>query len=225
MIKLVAFDWNGTLIADSALASAGDNYALKPYIKRPVTLEDLQQHFTVPVIDYLAALGVKKNVYSNHYKDINDSFNEYYEARVDRCRTRAGVKAALRYCRDQKIETIIYSNHITNYINKQLKRLGIEKYFSAVLARGDNDHSHMHTRGKQKKLYDYVKKHKLKPRQVISVGDTEEEIQVGKNAGYHTVAITGGFNTAKRLKKQDPDFLIHNMIELKKIIWKLQKSA
>lgn len=77
--------------------------------------------------------------------------------------------------------------------------------------------------GKQQKLEDYVKKHKFKPQEIISVGDTEEEIEIGKALGYHTVAITGGFNSTKRLKKQRPDFLIHNMKDLAGIIKKLNK--
>lgn len=221
MIKLVAFDWNGTLLADSRLAAASDNHALKPYIKKTVSLKLMREYFTVPIMDYLASLGMDKNKYSNHHESINRNFNEYYETRVSRCRTRSGVKNVLKFLKSNKITSIIYSNHVKIYITRQLKRLGMEKNFDVVLARAEDDQSHMHSRGKQQKLQNYVKSINLKPHEVISVGDTEEEIEIGKALGYHTVAITGGYNSTARLKKHHPDFLIHNMLELKKITKKL----
>jgi phosphoglycolate phosphatase-like HAD superfamily hydrolase len=89
--------------------------------------------------------------------------------------------------------------------------------------KNQSDQSHVFGRTKEQKLFGFVKQNKLKPREVVSVGDTEEEIQIGKQYGYHTVAITGGYNTTARLKKQKPDFLIHNMLELKKIVKQLNK--
>lgn len=221
MIKLVAFDWNGTLIADAKLAVTADNYALRPFIKKPISLQKFRDHFMIPILGYLSALGMSRNKYLYHSEEINRRFNQYYEARVDRCRTRGGVKAALKFLKQNKITSIIYSNHVTIFIDRQLKRLGLKKYFDAVIARAEDDRSHMHTRGKQQKLQNYVRFKKLKPREIISIGDSEEEIEIGKTLGYHTVAITGGYNTTARLKKHHPDFLIHNMLELKKIIKKL----
>ncbi len=221
MIKLVAFDWNGTLIADTKLAVAGDNYAVKPYLRRKITLKLLQAHFQIPIIHYLMALGMDRQAYLNHSIEINGRFNKHYEARVSNCRTRAGVRVCLQYLAENNIKTVIYSNHVTNYIIKQLKRLKIEKYFDVVLAREDDDHSHLHSRGKAEKLKNFIKRHKLKPNEIISVGDSEEEIEIGKDGGYHTVAITGGYNSTSRLRKTHPDFLISNMLELKKIIKKL----
>lgn len=118
---------------------------------------------------------------------------------------------------------MIYSNHTIVGITAQLKRLKIGHHMDVVLANGTKQGA-LHKKGKGQKLNDYVKRHKLKPSEVISVGDTEEEIEIGKHYGYHTVAITGGYNTIARLKKHKPDFLIHNMKELIGIINKLNRK-
>lgn len=151
MIKLVAFDWNGTLLADTRLAAAGDTFALKPYTKKVITLRKLQEHFTIPIIDYLAAIGLEKNKYRHLYKKINTDFNNYYEARVSNCRTRGGVRESLKLLKGRNIEAIIYSNHVRTYINRQLKRLKLENHFKIVLGRQDHDSSHMHSRGQTTK--------------------------------------------------------------------------
>ena len=83
---------------------------------------------------------------------------------------------------------------------------------------------HEYTSGAINNNVVYIKQNKFKPNEVISVGDTEEEIEIGKKYGYHTVAITGGFNSTGRLKKHKPDFLIHNMKDLIGIIKKLNKK-
>ena len=59
---------------------------------------------------------------------------------------------------------------------------------------------------KGRRLAEFISHKKLKPREIISVGDTEEEIEIGKHHGFHTVAITGGYNTIAKLKKHHPDF-------------------
>src|SRR5262249_30752686 len=107
-------------------------------------------------------------------------------------------------------------------IESQLKRLNIKTHMDIVLANPDIGKT-FHFKGKGEKLNNYVKKNKLKAGEVVSVGDTEEEIEIGKKYGYHTVAITGGYNTTARLKKHHPDFLIHNMKELIGIVKKLNK--
>ncbi len=221
MIKLVAFDWNGTLLADSKLAAEGDSHTFQIFSNKPVTILQMRKHFAIPIIKYWVALGFDEKAFMKNYELINQTFHEYYEARVNRCRTRAGVKQALGWLKKNSIASIIYSNHTVNDIIRQLDRLQIHKYLKTVLARNNEDRSHMHSRGKEQKLLSYVKSLKLQPHEVISVGDTEEEIEIGKKYGYYTVGITGGYSTTARLKKHRPDFLIHNMLELKKIVQRL----
>jgi phosphoglycolate phosphatase-like HAD superfamily hydrolase len=93
------------------------------------------------------------------------------------------------------------------------------------LARGnESDDSQIFKRSKEQKLIDYVSRNKIKPKQVISIGDSEEEIEIGKKCGFYSVALTGGWNSTNRLKKHKPDFLIHNLSEVKNIIKRLNRK-
>lgn len=51
-----------------------------------------------------------------------------------------------------------------------------------------------------------------------SIGDTREEVEIGKELGFKTVALTGGNNSTKILRSAKPDFLIHSLVELKEIL-------
>ena len=79
-----------------------------------------------------------------------------------------------------------------------------------------------------KNLLDEVKKFDLENifDEIISnVHDKEEEIhelilrnKVGKAAGIKTIAITWGFSTEEKLKLTKPDYLVHNIEELEKVL-------
>jgi phosphoglycolate phosphatase-like HAD superfamily hydrolase len=223
MIKLVAFDWNGTLLADTWAAAKADNSVLATFGHKTISLQQYRKTFDIPIIKYWTDNGFDKNDFINNAKSINEIFNLHYEPLADRCRTRGGSKEVLLWLKKQKIDCVIYSNHTTHNIHRQLVRLRIDQCIPKILAREPHDRSHMHERYKAHKLSAYIKKRKFKPQEVISVGDTEEEIEVGKKYGFHTVAITGGYNTTARLKKHHPDFLIHNLVDLIKIVKKLNK--
>lgn len=224
MIKLIAFDWNGTLLSDTNLIVKADNIVLKKLNKKPITVTKFRQSFKVPILKYWPKVGISESDLKKNRKIINDLFHNSYEPLADKSRTRTGSRVILDWLKNNNIESTIYSNHTTPNIHRQLKRLKLDHLITEVLAREIGDDSHYHKNSKEEKLLNYIKKHKFKPHEVVSVGDTEEEIDVGKKFGYHTVAITGGYNTNSRLKKAKPDFLIHNMLELKKIIQKLNRE-
>ncbi len=224
-IKLVAFDWNGTLLADTFSSELIDNKILKHYGLPPITIKKFRETFDVPVSKYWKALGVNERLLKQDSKNFFKMWPKLYEPVADKCRTRSGVRETLKYLDSKKISCVIYSNHTVPDIQRQLNRLKLSDLISQTLARKDaEDRSHNHYRSKDQKLASYVKKHKFKPHEVISIGDTEEEIEIAKKLGYYSVALTGGYNSTPRLKKHHPDFLIHNMKELMSIIKKLNKS-
>ena len=77
-------------------------------------------------------------------------------------------------------------------------------------------------RNKLEKLNQFLAQQTFKKSEVLIIGDSTEETQAGKHLGIHTVAITGGFVSAVRLKAINPDFLISNLNQLIGIIEKLR---
>ena len=222
MIKLVAFDWNGTLLADTLPTVYVDNQVLKMLgSRRRLSLREYQNNFCIPINKYFENLGFSKKFFARNAKKIFSLFYKFYEPLEKKCRTRGGVKKSLAWLKKSKTAAIIYSNHFALHIEKQTARLKINQYFAKIIGRPLNDSSHLRNQGKIAWLQDYVKKNKLMPREVITVGDTTEEIEIGRALGLYTVAISGGYNSTSRLKRAKPDFLIHNMNELPGIVKKL----
>ncbi|MBU0569306.1 HAD hydrolase-like protein, partial [Patescibacteria group bacterium] len=65
-----------------------------------------------------------------------------------------------------------------------------------------------------------VKKNNLSKKETIFIGDTDYEIQVGKDVGIISAGVTWGAHYEDRLKAVNPDYLFHNLKEMEEVILK-----
>lgn len=221
MIKLVAFDWNGTIIEDLEGTLVANNKVLDYFGFERISLKQYRDHFKVPIRDYWISLGLDAGFFDTHAADQERVFLENYEALESTFEMRRNVKETLEFLKQGSIQTMVFSNHIIPHIEQQLQRLGIRNYFDEILARPKFGRDHQLKRFKGEFLNSYIKQNALKQSEVAVVGDTTEEVEIGKEYGYITVALTGGHSSLERLKKADPDFLIDDLIELKDIVSKI----
>lgn len=219
MIKLVAFDWNGTLLADAVVCWKIDNVIFKELNKPLMSFKRYQEIFDVPVSKMLLKHGFTQKELDTHSEYIVHSFHSAYEAWAVKARTRTGTREILKWLKKRKISVIIFSNHSLTGLDKQMKRLKIGKYFDAIIG-NDARGASFKSRTKKEKLEGYIKKSGFKANEVLVVGDTIEEIQIGKALKAKTAAITGGYQARKLLKNEKPDYFITNLLELKKIVLK-----
>lgn len=70
MIKLVAFDWNGTILSDALACSQSVNEVLKLFNLKPATLKAYREHFDVPVSRTYLGLGISEKQLENQAEEI-----------------------------------------------------------------------------------------------------------------------------------------------------------
>jgi FMN phosphatase YigB (HAD superfamily) len=75
--------------------------------------------------------------------------------------------------------------------------------------------------GKQKRLHEYLARSHVTPNQSVIIGDTVEEVHIGRSLGMHTVCITGGAMSTRRLTDAKPDAIIHKLQDLYALLKKL----
>lgn len=219
MARLVVFDWNGTLLADTGACLDADNHVLRHFGGKPVSLKEFRATFTIPAISFYAAHGCDRERLGRESKELGEVFHGFYERRATRVRSRRGAKHLLEWLRKNGAQSVILSNHTVNGIESQLRRLGLKELVGAVLANTELDTS-MKARNKAERLEDYIRSGGFEKRDVMIVGDTTEEIELGRKIGIKTVAITGGYYSTARLRKAKPDYLINSLDELTKIVHK-----
>ncbi len=73
--------------------------------------------------------------------------------------------------------------------------------------------------GKARVIRKILKEHKLKPMQVLLVGDEVRDIEAAQETGIHMAAVTWGYNSRKSLGALNPDHLIETPEELRELAW------
>ena len=213
MIKLVIFDWNGVLIADTRACLEADNYILKEFGGKPVSLKVYKDTRIIPSINFYTMHGANERKLKRDTKAYGEIFHRYYERRTANIRTRRGAKRLLQWLKDNSIESVILSNHLVSDIESKLKKLELEAYFSSILANPGKATS-LVKRNKLEKLRHYLKGKGHKKDEVLIIGDSPEETEIGKSIGIKTASITGGYYATWRLKKAKPDYIVGNLADL-----------
>jgi phosphoglycolate phosphatase len=213
MIKHTFFDWNGTLLADTAPIIEGVKKELEVYGHPPITIRQYRDNYDVPIVDFLVKIGVKREVIEEKGAEAAKVFYDVYEPRVVKAHTRKGVRQALEDLGHKNISRAIVSNHPLNNLNLQLIRLKLDSQFEIVLAKSGELEDVLYE-GKQQMLLRYLTEKQIPLTEVAIVGDTVEEVRIGRNLGIKSVVIAGGHNSTKRLREAKPDALIDRFDEL-----------
>lgn len=219
MKKLVIFDWNGTLLSDTATCLGGVNAVLALCGQSPIDVERYRRTVTFPVMQLYTNNGCKEEFLEKTVKKLAAVFHTTYEQDSKHCRTRKGTRELLRWLKDNGIKSVLISNHTLDGISIQFKRLGLGKLITEIYANSDGS-TVLKTKNKGEKGRAYMRKHGYKPSEVVIVGDSTEEIEIGHELDITSVAITDGFYDTARLKAAKPDYLITNLLQLRDIVKK-----
>lgn len=213
MIKLVVFDWNGTLFDDTKLVLKAANASEVKLLGIPqISLAQYRENYDAPLHRFYENLGISRETFDAKSAEIAASFHPIYEPLAAHAHTRPGTKKMLQTLKNRGISSVILSNHTVEGICLQLSRLKLVDLFDAVLANGEAEE--MHHTSKRHRLEQYLGEVTIDPSEVIIVGDTIEEIRIGHSLGLRIVSITGGNNSEIRLKDAQPNAIIHTVSEL-----------
>lgn len=220
MIKLVVFDWNGTLFDDTKAVLEAANASEIPLLGlAPITLERMREVYEVPIIKAYENMGVDPAFFKAKSDEISPVFHKVYEPLVAKSKTRIGAHKLLKNLHNRDMHCIILSNHTMEGIYFQLTRLKLGTYFNDVLANDTFGAAH-HT-GKQHRIEAYLQANHYQPDEVVIVGDTPEEVRIGKALDLHTVAITGGMCSRARLVSAKPEYLVSSLNQLTGVVEQL----
>jgi len=204
-IKNIIFDWSGVI---------NDNTeALHK------TVIEMFREKNVPAISFEEMRKNWEQPYMNFYQKYIPNYTheeekEQYERIMpkQKCyRCHPGMADLLQQFKNNGIKMVILSSDSKGTIFKEIKEFGLENIFQEI--RYD-------IHDKAEEIHDILMTHGFKPEETIFIGDTAHEVEVGKIGKTLTGAVTWGLYPEERLKKVDPDYIIHNVLELKAIILK-----
>ncbi len=210
-VKLAVFDMDGTLVSSHQTIYDTTVHTLKlfnAYKEMPVDkfndligwhFGDLLPEFDIHLDDMEAFIDEYKKHYfdfmeSSHlFPDVIETFEEL---------KKMGVKIGMLTTKGQ------------DQTEKILKYFNITGYFDYIMGRRPG----LAHKPSPDPLLLICSELGIKPEETIMIGDSELDVQCGKNAGSKTAAVTFGYRKKEILELESPDFIIDNLITLKYIL-------
>ena len=211
MIKHICFDLDGTLVdsKDTILKStqvALDLLNIAHNIPEYVFTNMIGKHF----VDIFEELKINVpdfekfiTIYKELYFDFMDSSNLYPE-----------VEETLNYLNKKKIKVSLLTTKIQDQAEKIIDHFDLRSSFDYLMGRRDG----LAHKPSPEPLLSICKELNLNPSESLMIGDTELDIQCGKNAGSKTCGVLYGYRSKSQLEKEKPDFLISGLNELIKVL-------
>lgn len=226
-IKLVVFDIAGTTVKDNGEIATAFHDAM---IERGY---DIPHEKIYPLMGYKKPEAIKMmleeyesdvaGITAEYINVIHDRFIELmvqYYANTDLLQPLPHAEEIFAWLKERAVKIGLdtgFSTHITNVIVDRLGWLKDGKIDYVVCSNevpAGRPYPHMIRKMMQAAGIE-------DPKQVIKIGDTEVDINEGKNAGcLYAIGITTGAFTRAALEPYDPDFIIDDLEELKEIMEK-----
>jgi len=209
-IDLLIFDLDGTLVDTRRDLANSVNFALNALKLPALQIEEVMSYVgdglkklldrSLPK-DGLENIGEVIDIFSEHYREHCLDFSGFYPDVVN----------ILNYFQDKKMTVV--SNKPEEFTRLILEGLRIADFFEIILG-GDSLPLMKPDPGPILHILDKLNASNEK---TAIVGDGTTDIEAGKAANILTCAVTYGLKEKEVLLKMEPDFMIDDIVELKRI--------
>ncbi|HIQ24511.1 MAG TPA: HAD family hydrolase [Persephonella sp.] len=210
-IDAVFFDLDGTLINSSKDIAISANYALEKLGFPKLNEEEIVKHIGYGGENLLRNILPVND--DNILKKAVEIFKKYYFSNpVIYTKPYELIPEILESLKKQGKKIAVITNKYYDISKEILEKLDIFQYIDLLLG-GDSV--------KNKKPYpEPVLKaiESLNVKVPIIIGDSETDIKSGKDAGIKTVLVEYGFGKIDLAKSFNPDFIVKNTKELRKLL-------
>jgi phosphoglycolate phosphatase len=192
--NVIIWDWNGTLLNDLELCLETLCEILGENNLPAISSEEHRQHFRFPVRDYYTILGFDYE--KTPYETLADRYIELHNPKVPSAKLFEGVHKFLKETKDAGIRHFALSVAQQDDLETQTQNAGIYHYFEALCGVNNILGASKLERGKQ-----LMREHELNPSEVLLIGDTDHDLEVGNALGVDTLLIADGHQSFERLSQ------------------------
>jgi len=203
--KNIIFDWSGVI--KDALQDFGwvVNRMREELGGKEISLEEIRQNWEQPYMKF----------WNKYYPDLTLEEEQilYRKILARKDCPNAGVVPGMAdlitKLKKRGLKMSVVSSDHAERLLSEIKEFGLENVFGDVI-------TDVHDKSEGVEIL--IKKYNLNPEETVFIGDSNHEIEVGKYFGIKTIAVTWGFAAEDKLKATNPDYLVHNIKELEKIL-------
>ncbi len=210
--KLIVFDFDGTLADTSALIWSTMNRALAENGFPAVSHKKLRPLVGLTLEQMLSIIA--KAASERQVAKIAADYREIYLEAPKSARLYPGVRETLENLKAEGKILAIATSKSQKGLNAMLDALELHAFFSAVATQD--------MVARKKPSGDMVQKilseTGMRAEDALVVGDTVYDVEMGKDAGAKTCAVTYGAQDEKMLLQAKPDFVISRIGDLRGIV-------
>ena len=208
-INTFLFDLDGTLIDSSKDIAIAVNYALEKLGKSPLPEEEIIKH-----VGY-GGRKLMEGVLKTEDKKLIDEgvrlFKEYYFSNpAEYTVLYPYAEELLLKLKKEGKKTGIVTNKYEDISRRILNKLGIEKLIDLLIGGDTTDRK----KPEPEPVLFALKRLNSSSHNSIMIGDSEADIQAGKNAGLKTVLVTYGFGKTDLALSLKPDYVVESLGDL-----------
>jgi len=210
-IKHICFDLDGTLVDSKTTILKSTIAALK----------ELNIEASIPEDNFTKMIGMHFIDIFNEFKIDVPDFNKFisiykflYFNFIDESIPFPGAAEVLKHFNEKGIITSLLTTKAQDQADKIIDHFGFREDLSYVMGRR-NGVAHKPSAEPLLIICDELE---IPPSETLMVGDTELDINCGKNAGALSCGVTYGYRTQENLKEYSPDYLISDISELKEFL-------
>lgn len=203
MNKAFIFDWSGTLSDNFHCFCQVCNLIFQELGKKPISEEEIRLNITSPPMKFWS------KYFPNLLKEKQCELYERYIHQVDEPKLYKNVDAIIEFLNTKGYKIFIISSDPISKLIPEIKKSGLWLLFQKVIGES-------HEKGEA--ITSLINEFNLDKNSTYYVGDTSGDVEAGKIANVKTIGISWGFQNKKLLSKSNPDFLINNITDIKKIV-------
>lgn len=191
--KHIIWDYNGTILDDTDMVHSILNRMLKSRDLKTCTIDEYRDIFDFPIVEYYKKVGLDFEKYS--FNELADEFTHHYEELFSTCKMRDGIVEMMEYFDSQNYTQSILTAGREKNIKVEIKDFGLSKYISEVTG--------LHNNKAESKVFlasKHLDKIKIKPSEILFIGDTTHDNLVAVEIGCDCILMAGGHQSEARLR-------------------------
>jgi len=211
MIKHICFDLDGTLVDSKDTILKSTKVALD---QLNISYDINEETFTYMIGKHFVDIFRESNIENVDFDEFISIYKSYYFKFIDSSFLYPGVEDILKVLNEKQIKVSLLTTKVQEQADKIIDHFSLRSSFDYVMGRRDE----LAHKPSPESLIFICKELRVDPSETLMVGDTELDIQCGINAGSKTCGTLFGYRTKEQLKKENPDYLISELEELKQFL-------
>jgi len=203
MIKLVMFDWDGTIVDGLSL-----NYKIyKEITKRmgkrmPESPRALARLTDGKWEELYYNLGIRTK---EEVKEATEIYAELFGKLKNEFELFPGIMKVISSLKEREIKIGVVSTCVRSLMSILMDKFGLSGYIDLLVAHEDTES----IKPEPDQIHFCLERLNVKPEEAIFVGDMINDIKAARNAGLSKViAVTYGWHTREQLEKLKPDVIV-----------------